>query len=89
LFEAITLKRLGLYANPIVLLNTRDYWTPLVAFLQRQVIAEGFMNPEHAGAWSIAQRVEDVLPTIAATPKWNEAARDYAMVRPRQDSSAG
>ncbi len=83
LFEAITLKRLGLYANPIVLLNTRDYWTPLVAFLKDQVIDEGFMNPEHAGAWSIAQRPEDVLASIADAPRWNGQACDYSMVRPR------
>ena len=38
LFEAITLKRLGIYHKPIVLLNTRDYWTPWADFMQRQVI---------------------------------------------------
>ena len=80
LFEAITLKRLGLYFNPIVLLNTRDFYAPLQTFLQ-QVIAEKFMNPEHAAMWSLVDRVEDVLPTILATPKWREDARDYAVVR--------
>ena len=29
LLEAITLKRLGLYLNPIVLVNTRGFFTPL------------------------------------------------------------
>ena len=29
LFEAITLKRLGLYFKPILLLNTRDFYAPL------------------------------------------------------------
>jgi uncharacterized protein (TIGR00730 family) len=80
LFEAITLKRLGLYFNPIILLNTRDFYAPLQVFLQ-QVIAEKFMNPEHVAMWSLADRVEDVLPAILATPKWREDARDYAVVR--------
>jgi uncharacterized protein (TIGR00730 family) len=80
LFEAITLKRLGLYFNPIVLLNTRDFYAPLQTFLQ-QVIAEKFMNPEHAAMWSLVDRVDEVLPTILATPKWREDARDYAVVR--------
>lgn len=80
LFEAITLKRLGLYFNPIILLNTRDFYAPLQTFL-RQVIAEKFMNPEHVAMWSLADRVEDVLPAILATPKWREDARDYAVVR--------
>ena len=30
---------------------------------------------------SLVDRVEDVLPTIAATPKWREDAREYAVVR--------
>lgn len=80
LFEAITLKRLGLYFNPILLLNTRGFYTPLQGFMQ-QVIGEHFMNPEHAAMWSLVDRPEDVLPTIAATPAWREDARDYAVVR--------
>ncbi|MEO7478018.1 MAG: TIGR00730 family Rossman fold protein [Lysobacteraceae bacterium] len=83
LFEAITLKRLGIYLKPIVLSNTRDYWTPLTAFMQQNVINEGFMNPGHGGMWSVVDNVADVLPAIAHAPEWNEKARDYALVRPR------
>lgn len=80
LFEAITLKRLGLYFNPIVLLNTRDFYTPLQTFM-RQVIDQRFMNPEHAAMWSLVDTPEQVLPQIRATEKWREDARDYAVVR--------
>ena len=80
LFEAITLKRLGLYFSPILLLDTRGFYQPLQAFLQ-QVITEKFLNPEHAQMWSLVAEPEDVLPAIAATPKWREDARNYAIVR--------
>jgi uncharacterized protein (TIGR00730 family) len=80
LFEAITLKRLGLYFNPIVLLNTKDFFSPLDDFMQT-VIAERFMNAEHAAMWSLVANPEDVLPKIRATPKWREDARNYAVVR--------
>jgi len=80
LFEAITFKRLGLYFNPIVLLDTKNFFTPLQAFMQ-QVIDERFMNPEHAAMWSLVNTPEDVLPRIRATPKWREDAREYAVVR--------
>jgi uncharacterized protein (TIGR00730 family) len=80
LFEAVTLKRLGLYFNPIVLLNTGGFYTPLQIFMEK-VIAERFMNPEHAAMWSLVQTPEDVLPEIQRTPKWREDARDYAVVR--------
>ena len=80
LFEAITLKRLGLYFNPIVLLNTDGFYDGLQAFLQ-QVIEHKFLNPGHAEMWTLVDRPEDVLPTIRATPAWREDARDYAIVR--------
>ena len=80
LFEAITLKRLGIYFNPIVLLNTRGYYAPLQGFME-QVISEKFMNPEHAAMWSLVDAVGEVLPRIRDTKKWREDARDYAVVR--------
>ena len=80
LFEAITLKRLGLYFNPIILLNTRGYYAPLQGFLQ-QVIEQKFMNAEHIAMWSMVDETDAVLPEILATPKWREDARDYAVVR--------
>jgi len=80
LFEAITLKRLGLYFNPIVLLNTKDFYAPLHAFMQH-VIDERFMNPGHVEMWSLVDMPEAVLPKIRATPRWRQDARDYAAVR--------
>ena len=80
LFEAITLKRLGLYFNPILLLNTAGFYAPLQAFLQ-QVIEQKFLNPEHAQMWALVDEPGGVLPAIAATPKWREDARNYAIVR--------
>lgn len=79
-FEAITLKRLGLYFNPIVFLNTNGFYTPLQTFMRR-VIDERFMNAEHEQMWSLVDAPDDVLPTIRATAKWREDARDYAVVR--------
>ena len=80
LFEAITLKRLGLYFNPIVLVNTRGFYDPLQDFMQR-VIDERFLNREHGDMWSLVDTPEEVLPRIRATPKWHENARDFAAVR--------
>ena len=80
LFEALTLKRLGIYFNPIVLVNTKNFYAPLQTLMQ-QVIDEKFMNPEHGAMWSLVDSVDEVLPRIISTPKWREDARDYAVVR--------
>ncbi|MFI4969683.1 MAG: TIGR00730 family Rossman fold protein [Lysobacterales bacterium] len=79
LFEAITLKRLGLYFNPIILLDTNGFYSPLVRFMDG-VIAQHFMNPEHAAIWTLVDRPENVLSTIAATPHWRAGARDHVVV---------
>lgn len=80
LFEAITLKRLGIYFNPIVLLDTLDFYQPLDAFMQ-QVIAARFMNPEHARMWQRVAEPAEVLPAILDAPAWNQNARDFAAVQ--------
>jgi hypothetical protein len=78
LLEAITWKRLGLYHNPIIIANIRDYYAPMIQMLERSV-AERFLNPEHERMWSIVDSVEAVLPAIASAPLWTDAQK-YARV---------
>lgn len=79
LFEALTLKRLGLYTNPIVLVNTRNYFDPLLAMLAHAV-AERFMHPRHVDMWQIVAEPEDVPDALANAPEWSAAAREFARV---------
>jgi uncharacterized protein (TIGR00730 family) len=80
LFEALTLKRLGLYFNPIVLVDTNGFYAPLERFME-QMIEQRFMNPQHREMWTRVATPADVLPAIRSTPKWREDARSYAVVR--------
>lgn len=80
LLEALTLKRLALYFNPILLLNLNGFYDPLVGFLER-MIDERFMNPEHRQLWTVVERVEDVPGAIRDAPAWSPDARAYAAVR--------
>jgi uncharacterized protein (TIGR00730 family) len=80
-FEALTLKRLGLYFNPMVLVNTNGYYAPLQRFME-EMIGQRFMNPQHRDMWTLVDTPEAVLPAIRAAPKWREDARNYAVVRP-------
>jgi len=80
LFEAITLKRLGLYFNPIILVNTRGFYSGLQSFLEH-TIEEGMMGRMHAAMWTMVDSVDDVLPAIRATPPWPSDARSFAAVR--------
>jgi uncharacterized protein (TIGR00730 family) len=77
LFEAITLKRLGIYFKPIILLNTRGFFEPLMALLQR-CVEEKFMDARHAAMWTLVQEPEDIAPAILEAPDWDKDARAFA-----------
>ena len=49
LLEIITWKQLGLYLNPIIILNTNRFFDPLLEMLEK-AIDENFMQSEYLGA---------------------------------------
>ncbi len=63
LMEMITWKQLGLYNNPIVILNIDGYYDPLLLMLQKSV-DEKFMRPEVQGGWIVANSPAEVLKII-------------------------
>jgi uncharacterized protein (TIGR00730 family) len=77
LLEAITLKRLGLYLNPILLVNTRGFFDPLVALLQRAV-DERFMDERHLRMWQVVATPEEVPAALERAPPWSPDARAFA-----------
>lgn len=77
LLEAITWKRLGLYVNPIVIVNVRGFYDPLRDLLER-AIAERFMDARHRDMWTFVEGPEEVLAAIAAAPRWSSEARAFA-----------
>ena len=77
LFEAITLKRLGLYLNPILLVNTRGFFDPLLQVLTR-AIEERFMDERHARMWEVVAQPEEVPEALNRAAKWDADARSFA-----------
>jgi uncharacterized protein (TIGR00730 family) len=77
LLEAITLKRLGLYLNPILLVNTRGFFDPLLELLAR-AIEERFMDERHARMWEVVAQPEDVPEALSNAPAWHAEARSFA-----------
>lgn len=79
LMEVITWKQLGLYLKPIVILNTRGYYDPLLQQLQRG-IDEHFMGPRHAEIWRVAQTAEEAIDLVLSTPLWDASVRKFAAI---------
>ena len=59
-FEAITLRQLGFFPKPIVLVDTLGYWQPLLALVDR-VVAAGFARPDAKQLCTVVARPEDVI----------------------------
>ena len=67
LLEAITWRRLGLHENPIVIVNTRDFFDPCVDLLER-CIQEQFMEPKHRNIWQVVASPGDVPKALRDFP---------------------
>jgi uncharacterized protein (TIGR00730 family) len=80
LFEVITLKRLGQFLGPILLLNTNGYYERLDAFL-RNAVRERFMSDRHLDMWSLVDEPEDVPLALEEAAEWGADARQFAAVR--------
>jgi hypothetical protein len=79
LAEAITLKRLGRYNKPILLLNTHQFYQPLADFFQKMA-DEHFLNPQHLHMWQLFNTPEELWTTYDAFPDWLENSIETAQV---------
>jgi uncharacterized protein (TIGR00730 family) len=77
LLEAITLKRLGLYLGPIVLVNTRGFYDPLLTLLG-SAIEQRFMDERHRAMWQVVNEPEHVLDAFTTARPWSPEARSFA-----------
>ena len=80
LLEVISLKRLGLYLNPIIIVNTDGYYDALKVQLNR-CIEEKFMDPRHQDLWTFVDQPQQVLPAIYEAPAWSPDALTFAVMR--------
>ena len=79
LLEVITWKQLGLYLNPIILLNTNGYFQPLLEMLHRAV-DEHFMRLQHADIWRVASTADEAVEMLFSTPQWDASVRKFAAI---------
>ena len=79
LLEAITLKQLGQFLKPIIILNTNNFYDPLLKHFD-DMIRENFMRPLHGKIWQVASHPAEVLELIEKEPDWDPSAIKYAAV---------
>lgn len=79
LLEIITWKQLGLYLNPIAILNTNGFFDPLLEMLEK-AIDENFMRRQHGDIWQVVNTPEKALEYIFDTPAWDASIRKFAAI---------
>ena len=79
LLEAMTLKRLGLFSGPIVLVNTGGYFSHLNALLEA-AIEQRFMDPVHRALWQLVPEPSDVAGALSAGSAVGLGPRVFATV---------
>lgn len=77
LLEIITWKQLGLYLKPIVVVNTCNYFDPLLEQLE-QAARQSFMRPQHKEIWRVAQTPDEAIRLAETTPPWDSSVRKFA-----------
>jgi uncharacterized protein (TIGR00730 family) len=79
LLEIITWKQLGIYLNPIVILNIDGFYNPLLEMLQH-AIDGNFMRPEHQNIWQVATSAQEAVELLYTTPIWSKDVRKFAAI---------
>ena len=79
LLEIITWKQLGLYLNPIIILNIDGFYDALLAQLSKAV-EENFMRSIHADIWKVATTPDEAVELLLSTPAWDKNIRKFAAI---------
>lgn len=79
LTEAITLKQLGLFHGPLVMLNTLGFYDPLTGVLDK-MIRGNFMRTVHKNMWTVAGTPEEVIYALSDYRGWTDDPRKIARI---------
>ncbi len=79
LLEIITWKQLGLYLNPIIILNVNGFFDPLLEMLEK-AIEENFMRQQHGDIWKVARTPDEAVKLLYETPVWDISIRKFAAI---------
>ena len=79
LIETMTLKRLGKFLQPIILVNIDGFYDPLVMQYNR-CIEEKFMDERHLRMWSVVKSPEKVFTAIDGALAWSSNAHRFAAI---------
>lgn len=79
LTEVITLKQLGQFNKPIIIVNVNGFYDHLIEFFDHMVRGH-FMRLEHKDIWQIVTSADEVVPAILNYTGWHADPKVIARI---------
>jgi hypothetical protein len=79
LMEVLSLKRLGQFVKPIILVNVDGFYDGLIRFFETMV-TEKFLRNEHLDTYKVINHPSELIKAINESPEWDESAIGRASV---------
>ncbi|MDO5665027.1 MAG: TIGR00730 family Rossman fold protein [Bacteroidia bacterium] len=76
LAEILTWKQLGLYKNPIIILNINGYYNPLLTMFDR-MIDEKFLHHNYRDMWQVVDSPAEVIDCLQNFETWKPSFAKY------------
>lgn len=70
LTEAITLKQLGQFNGPIVILNSVGFYNTLLEYFD-QLVEQNFMRKEHKNIWHVVDNAKSAVEYVSEYSDWD------------------
>lgn len=78
-YQVLTMKRLGQYVNPVILVNTNGFFDKWIEFME-VTVAENFLNNDHLKMFKIIADSSDLYRAISDSHIWSEEDINKALV---------
>jgi uncharacterized protein (TIGR00730 family) len=79
LTEVITLKQLGQFNKPIIIINVKGFYDHLIEFFEH-MFRGNFIRLEHKDIWQIVTMAEEVVPAITNYTGWHADPKVIARI---------
>lgn len=78
--ETLSLKRLGIFTQAMIVLNSGGFYDPLEDLLAA-MLRENFLGPKHRDMWTMVDDPNAILPAIREARPWDSSAQSFALVQ--------
>ena len=79
LYQVLTMKRLGHYLNPVVIVNSGGFYTKWLEFME-VTVAEKFLGEDHLKMYVVVNSPDEVYDAIANSEVWGDDHIGKALV---------